>query len=364
MKKVLLVSSSGFSKKEGISTFLLDEIQNISKESNFKFHLIVSGKYNKQLISQFTDLGVKIYLLPSRKRKIISYIRCLLQIMRNNRFDIIHVNGSSTMLGVELLIAKLTGVRLRIAHSHNSKTEHPIINIVCKPIFNYSYNKAISCGDSAGNWLFNGGNYEIVKNGREIDKYKYSPKARFTIRNHYGVKDDEILIGHVGAFNDQKNQQFLINVLEKVRMVKPAKLILVGDGPKLEFVKNKVRENSLQDYVIFTGEISNVEELIQAVDIMALPSLFEGLPLVVVEWQIAGIPCVVSENVDHECKFTDLVSFASLSSNIEVWSSLILQKYKTFCLRDRINYPKIAQENGYDIVQSAKKIASIYNEKI
>jgi glycosyltransferase involved in cell wall biosynthesis len=360
MKKILLVSSSGFSKKEGISTFIMDEIQNIPEKSRFEFHLIVSGISSNEIISQFRSIGAKIHFVPSRKKNIFLYIISLIKIMWNIKFDVIHVNGSSTMLGIELLIAKLMRIRVRVAHSHNSQTEHAIMNILCRPIFNCSYNKAIACGNNAGKWLFGRKKYRVIKNGRDLKKYEYSADIRADIRKFYGIKSDEILIGHVGAFNKQKNQQLLIDILKQVREVQSARLILIGTGPQMELIKSKVRRENLEAYVIFTGEVNNVEEIMQGVDVMVLPSLFEGLPLVVVEWQIAGIPNIVSENVDHECKFTDLVSFLSLDSDVSIWANSVLKCYESFSLNERLNYPILAKDSGFDIAQTVDQVVAIY----
>ena len=171
---------------------------------------------------------------------------------------------------------------------------------------------------------------------------------------------DCIAIGHVGGFFEQKNHKFLIKIFREVLNRKPnAKLFLIGDGPlKDEIMKNV---SDIRKSVIFVGTVDNVNDYMQAMDIMVLPSLFEGLPLVAIEWQINGLPSLLSNTITEDCNITNMVRFESLEEAPYIWTNDILEMLeKENRLENSQKAISLVRKNGFDIYDNAKILEKIY----
>ena len=190
--------------------------------------------------------------------------------------------------------------------------------------------------------------------------YKFNAIKRAKIRQQLEVSDNTLLIGHVGNFNEQKNQQFLVSVLKEIVKVNTnVKLFLMGDGSTKPDIMNIVTEEKLDDFVVFIGSISNVPDMLQAMDVMLLPSLHEGLPLVVIEWQIAGLPCILSDKVTKECAYTDLVHFLPLEDP-DRWAKKTLVIAETDREKSSEGLLIKTKENGYDLCENAYKLQKYF----
>ena len=364
--KILTITTSGLEKKEGISTIILDYFSRLN-QSTFSLEIVASGYYNDKLVKEFQDIGVFLRFLPSRKDNLIEYIKNLYCLCKNNKYDIVYLNGSSAIMSIELVIAILTGCKIRIVHSHNTSCEHRIVDKILRPIFYFLYTDAFACGNDAGKWLFGGRDFKVLSNGRDIDVYKFDAATRYSLRKRLGLDSTELAIGHVGNFNKQKNHLFLIEVFKELLKTKNnARLFLIGTGPTMDLIKDKVSRLKIEDKVVFTGSIDNVPAMMSAMDIMVLPSLHEGLPLVVIEAQIAALPCIVSDVVTKECCYTNLVKFESLSSSFSIWVKDILEMTKL----NRVENCNIIKEqtvnNGFCIRTNTKGLEDYllrrYNE--
>lgn len=359
--KVLMILTSNFGYN-GITSTVLRYYQYMKKE-NIKIDFVVMNEA-PQYVKKIIDKDSKINVIPRKIRqgKPIKYIKLLTKIIKEEKYDIIHVHGSSAIISLELYAAKKAGCKNRIVHSHNTTTDHILIHKMLYPYFRKNYTYALACGEEAGKWLFRNKKFEILPNGQEISKYEFNQLLRDKIRKEYNV-EDKIVIGHVGGFNYQKNHEYLIDIFKKLNEKDKEKylLMLVGDGELRNSIVNKIEEFHLKDKVLILGKISNVEEILQAMDIMVFPSRFEGLPNVVLEWQIAGLPCLISDKVTQEVKVTNLVKFIELD-DIDKWVDAIenVEIYDRNANKDYII--KQIREAEFDIVENAKKLEKIYNE--
>lgn len=361
--KILTITTSGLWKKEGISTVILDYYSLFDKKK-FDLEIIASGEYGYELVSEFQNIGVTIRCLPSRKSSLIKYIKAYINLLRNENYDVLYIHGSSAIMSIELILAQICGVKVRVVHSHNTTCDHKKADKFLRPIFYRTYTKALACGQDAGKWLYGGRDFELVRNGRSIERYSFKPEVRQMLRQSLGINDSTLVIGHVGNFNNQKNQMFLINVFnEIVKLNSDSKLFLMGTGTTLDSVKQLVNDLDLKDKVIFTGSISNVPDMLQAMDVMVLPSLHEGLPLVVVEWQIAALPCLISDKVTKECAYTDLVKFMPLEKNYRDWAEKIIEMKCVDRSEKAIGAIKLTQESGYDINTNAIKLQELFEQE-
>lgn len=303
--------------------------------------------------------GSSYVRLPARKH-ILVYFYKLYRLLK--RYHIVHVNGNSATIAIELMAAKLAIVNVRIAHIHNSKTNHRIIHQCLLPIFLKSYTRGLACSELAGNWLFGKGNFEVLRNAIDLKKFKYSPLSREKIRKELGISKKTIVLGHVGRINEQKNQLRLLQIfsLFQAECYKDSKLLLVGDGSMRLRLQKEISALNLDDKVVMTGERTDIPDLLCAMDVFVFPSQWEGLGLVVIESQAAGMPCVVSENLPHDVYLTDSVKVVSLTDSDKTW----VDKIKNVCDVDReksslINKMLITR-GGYNIEIEAIKMEQIY----
>lgn len=330
-------------------------------QSGIQFDIIATNAPDEKVVASALKCNLSIKRMPSRKRKTAAYFVELYKLIKNEKYDIVHVHGSSGIMALDLLAAKIAGCRVRIAHSHNTLCENQKADKVLRPIFNHLYTVAFACGDEAGKWLFGQRPFIILPNGRNLEKLAYSPERRYRIRQGWGVDDKTMIFGHVGRFNKQKNHHFLIEVFREIKKINvDAKLVLVGTGELVGVVKEQIADYGLQQDVILTGEADNIPELLSAMDVMLLPSLYEGLPLVVIEWQAAGLPCVISDVITDECVVEPDVIKLSLKDEPAAWAKAALQVNHL----DRANRTEIVKQdlknNGFDIKADAELLKNLY----
>lgn len=357
--KILQIPTGGLFS-DGILSCILEYMTAMDK-SGMDVRVLATNSPENTVIRKVENSGCKVVLIPYRKKSIIKYFFSLYRYIATEKIDIVHVHGSSAIMSIELVAAKLAGCKVRIAHSHNTTCENRKADKLLRSIFERTYTDAFACGQDAGKWIFGERNFTIIPNGRNLNKYEYDTKKRNEYRNKLKIPDDALVIGHVGRFNVQKNHEYLVRVFSEVyKKNKKSYLVLVGTGEKVDEIKRLVQELELEKNVIFTGVIENVSDYLSAFDIMLLPSLYEGLPLVVIEWQIAGLPCIVSDTVTRECAITSLVRFESIKENPEVWA----RKVVSLNLQNREdNKQKIFDEverAGYAIETGAEKLKEMY----
>ena len=303
-------------------------------------------------------LGIKegkFHLLPNKKKNLIGYIKELNKVLKRG-YDCVHVHGSSSTMVIELLCAAVVGIPVRIAHSHNSKSDYPVINYLINPVFRRSYTKAVACSKLAGDWIFKPGNFEIIRNGIDCERYRFQEEARIQIREDHGIENGTKVIGHIGNFVEQKNHEFIIEVFAEYSKNNDARLFLVGDGELKEAIKAKVCEMELSDKVVFWGLRDDVERLLQAMDCFILPSKWEGLPLVALEAQAAGLPCMFSDMISEEvCVNNSLCQRVPLKKEewVEALDRLNLNT-------KRIEAADIVKAKGYDIADIRQRLLDLY----
>lgn len=347
----------------GLETMIMNYYRNIDRtkiQFDFLTHRPEDGDYGAEI----KKLGGKIYHLPRLNPWSFTYRKALSVFFeRHPEYKVIHVH-QDCMSSIILKEAKKHGVPVRIAHSHSSSQDknikYPIKLFYKRKISKYA-TKLFACGVQAGEWMFCGAPFEVLNNAINASDYSFDSEIRKKMRRSIGIERDELLVGHVGRFMPPKNHEFLIDIFYEIQEKIPAKLILVGDGELQGKIQEKVHELHLDDKVIFTGIRSDVPELLQAMDIFLFPSLYEGLPMVLVEAQAAGLPCVISNNIPKDCDLTNLITRISLDSSPEKWADIIF-KLKKEILRKN-TYSEIVS-CGFDIVDNAKKLQQYYLSKL
>ena len=298
-------------------------------------------------------------------RSINKYVADLTKVAKG--YDVIHIHGNSSSMVLELMAAKFAGIKKRIAHSHNTTCSHPKIDKILRPLFYKLCNERLACGEEAGIWMFNRKKFVVINNGIDTETYRFCEEDRIKERKKLGISN-EILIGHVGRLNKQKNQSFLLDIFAKLVCSNDnLRLILIGDGPLEEILKKKVEKMGLEENVIFAGALNNVNKILNALDLIVMPSLYEGLPLAMVEEQANGLRCVVADTITEEVNISGNVRFVSLNTSLDEWSDRIsseitsLSEITNFSRSDSSDLSiQLIREKGFDIKETAKVISSVY----
>lgn len=357
--KILFINTIRL-EKNGITTFILNNAKYLSQE-NYNVSILAPNNVNHELEKILEQNNIALFTLNNRKRKPLRYIKELAKIIKNNNFDVIHVNGNSSTMVLELFAAKLAGCRCRIPHSHNTVTEHIFIHGILYPLFNLLATDRMACSDAAGKWLYHNKQFFVIKNGVDINNYIPTSEIRNKIRKKLDLKSSDILLGNIGYFNLQKNQKFLIPIMKKLD--KRFKLILIGDGLLREEVQSLVKQNNLQSRIIFAGNVNNVNEYLSALDVFLMPSKFEGLPFALVEAQASGLPCIISNKISREVDLTGNVQFLSLDDSNK-WINTIQMTAMSCSFKNRLglmdSVHKKIKGNGYDAEQNAHHLGEIF----
>ncbi|MDO5406081.1 MAG: glycosyltransferase [Eubacteriales bacterium] len=308
-------------------------------------------------------IAMELPFAPGNSR--INIMKPLSEYLKNNHYDVVHVHsGSISVLAEVAFVARINHVKKIIVHSHcaaEKKTiKYGLAKLASLPIMHFCPTDYFACSQVAGDWKFSRriaqNKLLILKNGVDLKKFAPNSEVREMYRKKLAVSGETFVIGHVGRFSYQKNHEYLIDVFEKVRSQhNDSVLLLIGEGEDFDRIQKLVHNKHLRDSVIFLGNVDNVNDYMQIMDVFLLPSHFEGLPIVGVEAQAAGLPIFVSNNVSPELKLSPTIEFLDLDDQ-EKWVDKTLS-----CLDTKhVDNSKCLLKNGYSIEDTAKKLMEVY----
>lgn len=353
----------------GIQTFVLENWRHMDHTKVQIDFLLLDDGNTYELEDTLRGLDSRIYKLKGiwvkKPKDFVSYQRAVDAFFKvHHDYRVVHLHSSSKNYMV-LKCAKKYGIPVRIAHSHSigfqttSKVQILIGNLF-KPLLKYYATDYFACSEDAGRWLFGRKKITVIKNAVDIDKYRYEPIKADCMRKKLKL-DGKKVVGHVGRFTHQKNHTFLIDVFkELVELDSDYRLLLIGEGALEEQTKAKAKTYGVENKIIFAGFKTNVEDYMQAMDLFVFPSEFEGLGLVLIEAQAAGLPCYASEKVvPQEAKVSDLLTYIPLEDGPKMWAEQIDKTWKKF---KRETPEDAIAERGYSIVETAKQLERYYLE--
>lgn len=335
-----------------------------SRMHDIHFDLLFQYEPNPQILERFNEAGINCIQIPDKVHHPLKHLWTMFRIFRKGNYNVVHSHLDWFMNSYVCFLAMLAGIKKRIAHHHQAyHPTNPLLILLCAlmripcKLFATHW---LACGEAAaingwGRSAVKKGKVTILPNAIDPDRFKFSKSARHEIRERYGINDDDFVMGHVGRFYPQKNHDFLIDVFSEVHKQDPnSKLLLLGDGPLQEKIKQKIESLDLLNAVIFAGLQKDVAPFYNAMDVFCFPSLWEGLPLTLVEAQYSGLPCVVSDAVPKETVITDWV-FPLPIENVKPWR----EKLESLSVViDRKN-PQIKNER-FDIRKCYKMLESFY----
>lgn len=360
MDKVRVAMIANYLVKNGISNVIMNYCINLDK-SKADITIIVGTPVEPYYRELCKKNNIGLIELPSRKKDTVSYYMALFKEFSASKYDIVHVHGNSATITAELLIARLKGIKIRIAHCHNSTCDNIKIHKALLPIFNRMYTYGYACSSLAGDWLFGQDKYDILPNCFDTKKFLFNAAKREQIRKELCL-EGKFVIGTVARFNDQKNHPYLLKIFESVaREREDAYLFLVGGGPNLGEIKKQIAEHPYKDRIIYYGETNRVEDIYNIFDVFVLPTKFEGLGIVFIEAQINGLPVVTSNKVPPEVNIGNRTRFIAISeNNIEEWKNAIFNA--EIIDRTEFFYKHEDEISVYDIKNNAGFLLECYEK--
>jgi capsular polysaccharide biosynthesis proteinCps4H len=347
----------------GIENFLMNLYKSIDREK-VQFDFLILNNENNIFEKEIEELGGKVFKIESIKKAGYSkFLKNLKYFFKEKtEYKVIH-SHYNIMNGIVLYSSLNNMANVRISHSHSTSTGFSLL----KNIFLYfsrillekSQAKKFACSNAAGIWLYGkNSDFNIIYNGIDASRYKYNYVIRENKREELQLSKKDIIVGHIGSFRKVKNHDFIIEIFSELsKKDKNYKLILVGDGELKKEIELKVDKKELRKNIIFLGIRKDIAELLQLFDIFLFPSLYEGLPISLVEAQTSGLKCFISENITKEIDLgLDLLEFISLKKSALEWANIIEEK-KNYIRRSRL---EVIQEKGYDIKKTSKDLVEVY----
>lgn len=359
--KVLVINTVP-TEKNGITNVIFNYLAAI-KHNTIQMDVLMINDAELSYKNEVVKNGGKAIVIKRSSNSITSYFIKLIRVIRKNKYDAVHIHGNSHTMVLELLAAILGGCKVRITHSHNTTCNSLALHKLLTPLFNSLYTHGLACGKEAGIWQYGNRPFKIINNGVDTNSFAFNSDARMQIRQKLGLTDDQILIGNVGHFwGKVKNQSFVVKIFSELyEKDKRYRLCLIGDGLLRPDIELQVKKSNLKNKVTFTGNINNVSDYLNAIDLIVMPSLFEGLPLTLVEQQANGLQCIVSDTITKEADKTGNLRFISLNAPISEWVQAI---ENCNCKLGREQRSQKAVDDiakaGYSIQTEAMKLVDFY----
>lgn len=349
MKKILVFGMTG--TIGGIETFLMTYYRNLDKT---KYQFDFATVFNSMAFAdEVKQMGGRIYKLTDFKKNPFKYKKEIEKLIKKNNYETIYVNMLSAANIIPLKVSKKLGVKNIIAHSHNSNTPNnfikKLLHYVNKRKIKSLATKLIACSKQAGDWMFGKEQYDVLNNAININKFAYKKEYSQEFKHDA----DKYIVGHIGRYSEQKNHEFIINIAEKIARINlDIIFVLVGEGEGKEKIFNLIKEKKLTNIIMLDSR-KDIYKLYNSFNMFILPSKFEGLPIVGLEAQANGLPCLFSDKITKELKINNNVEFLSINDSD---SNLWVTKINEMPIRTNKIYLK---EHGYDINSNIIKFEEI-----
>ena len=351
----------------GIETYLIEQFRHLDKSKIDYDFVNITGEYSICYEDEILASGSKIFKVVSRHKNPLLHYWQWFNILLQHKgvYDVIVLNTNSLEYVFPLVLGKVFGIPVRVIHSHNSGFENKqglarrILVGMNKKLLAWSANLRFACSQFAGQWMFKDNPYHVIYNAIDIHKYDADLAVRDEMRQALNL-DTALTLLHVGRFSYQKNHSFLLDIFKEVHSIQPdSVLLLVGDTTEesefLTEVKRKIKAYGLEHVVRLLGRRDDVNKIMQAADVLVMPSFFEGLTVVGIEAQACDLPLLLSDTVTKELGLLPSTQFISLDAGAKAWAEVIVNS-KQHNRRSRYEELKAA---GYDIGFETERVEKL-----
>lgn len=347
------------SKSNGRMTVLMNVYRQIDKKK-IQFDFLATLTSEENYIDEILSLGGRVFFLEDKEISIRNVRKKMERVLSENNYSIVHYHAISEW-GVSIDIPYRKKIEV-ISHSHATKLSDSFLKSVRNRI--YTFNSFLfstqfaACSTEAGKKLFLGHKFYYAPNVVNTTKYRFNSNKRQRYRAEWKITGDTLVLGNIGRLAKQKNQNFLLDVLQKIleKGIK-AKLVIIGDGPQRGTLIKKINELGLNKDAVLVGEVSNPNDYYSAMDVFLLPSLFEGLPMVGIEAQANGLPAIFSDTTSREVNMFDAEFLSIHKKNVETWANKAVDLWKIG--RDATAEDHI-KDKSFDILTGTKRWTELY----
>lgn len=370
LKKIKVLQFPIANSKGGITQYALQNWKFIDKEK-FQFDFATLST-QLDFEDELKDSGAEVfYISCSAEKDKIQFEKEFREILIKGNYDVIHLHTGKWKSFLAEKIAKEVGIKKIIVHAHNTgidildndkRLQEEILHNTIKDMIDEEIATDYwACSQKAADFLYGDkiskDKIVIMNNAIDLEKFSFQQKTRDTIRKEFGIKENECVIGTVGRLVYAKNQEFLLQMFNKLCQIRnDCKLLIVGEGERYQEYFDYVHVHGLQENVIFTGFRKDVNKILQAMDVFCLPSRFEGLPIGLIEAQAAGVRCIVCDNISKTAKISNLVKFIPLKQ--ELWISELINVLNLNFERNSCDL----ENTGFDIKQQIKLVEQLYSK--
>ena len=357
---------AGTANNGGVESFVINLIENMDRSGFLTDCLTPYPCRDDTVRERIRQTGARFVELDLPYRDITNHLyRLFIRFLRQDPYDIVHIHGSRvSAMAVMAAGARKAGAGKVIVHAHTASADERLKTRIIRMLGNAAMagktDVYCACSAEAVRGKFSGRNAKdavIIPNGIDTARFRYDRAARRAWRTKLGIPEDAFVTGHVGRLSGEKNQSFLLEILEAMGD-HGSRLLLVGEGEDRGKLEQAVRDKGLEEQVIFAGSVSNVQDYLQAMDVFVFPSSYEGFGIAAVEAQASGLPVVASDRVPEEIKMTENVAFVSLEESASVWKDTIL----SFRGRERKDGAGVVRGAGFDAREIAGSVRRLYLE--
>lgn len=366
--KIKVLQYTGAMNRGGAETLLMNLYRNIDR-SKFEFHFITHSKEKSDYDDEIIKLGGQVIYLekPNLKdlKKFSNSFKSIVE--KYGPYNAIHAHVQ-LFNGIVLREAKRNNIKIRVSHAHlngdyeNTNILRKLYRGYSKFLINKNSTNKIACSYKSGQYLYNSNKFVLLNNAIDINQFKFNEKSNY-LKKELELNDSDKIITHIGTFKEAKNHDFIIDIFKELNSINNKyKLILVGRGELEEKIKMKVRDLGLSNKVYFLGVREDIPQILQSTDIFFMPSILEGLPVVLVEAQAAGVPCIISNNIPEKVDMgLGVIKRLNLKDSKEKWIESILN-----LRQNNVNFSSRKDKiikNGFDLESNVKFLAKIYSQK-
>lgn len=362
MEPIRVLQVIGGLNRGGAETMIMNLYRAIDK-SKVQFDFVIHKENENSYVDEIKALGGKVYVFPQFTPKNTALYKKHWRefLSQHNEYKILHSHVRSYAI-IFIRIAKKYGLKT-IVHSHSTSNGRGIkayvksaLQIPLKNETDYLF----SCSKVSGEWLYgkkavDSPNYRMIKNAIDTSNYVIDSSIRNEYRKQF-CAGDKTVYGHVGRLSEPKNHRFLLEIFRDIIKESPRSiLVIVGEGPYRPQIEAWIREMNLEEFVIMTGARSDVPQILSAMDVFLFPSIWEGLPVTVIEAQAAGLPCLVSDRVTSEVAVSKAVTYLPINQGTDAWVNCAISS-----AGKRFDVIEDIKSSGFDVNSSAKELAEFY----
>lgn len=365
-KKIKVLHIVGAMAPGGLENFIMNLFRHIDREE-IEFDFIIHARKEGDYVPELESMGAGVFLIPRLTSHPVKNLKQIRRLVSENGYDFVIRHTANALITPQLLAAKKGGAKT-ICHAHSTDDPAKLLHKLGRMLMKKAADYRFACSEDAGKWMYGKQEFVVVKNALDIEKFAYSQEKELEIRREYNC-EGRPLFGHIGNLLEVKNHLFLVEVYAEIlKRIPNALCFCIGEGDMRPAIEQRISELGISKNVILTGVRFDVSKFMSALDVLLFPSIFEGLPLTLIEAQAAGLPMIISDRITKDVEVTDgLVSFKPIELSADEWAedavkTALNQNNPQQKAKGRVLQREALASCGYDIKELCRFYESFFKE--